>query len=97
MVALNGPRGAIPSGSAESESSHSRLIEQGAHARHLSASQPHCFPTAIQHKENPEAHVGSEISSDRRMLSRVYGEAFLLRATRARTRNLRSPRITYST
>ena len=40
---------------------------------------------------------GAKWASDRRMLSRVYGEAFLLRAARARGRNLRSPRITYST
>jgi len=51
---------------------------------------------AVQAKENPEAHVSSEISSNQQMFSRVYGEAFLLRAARARSRNLRSPRITYS-
>jgi hypothetical protein len=36
-------------------------------------------------------------ASDKRMVSRVYGAAFLLRARRVRGRNLRSPRITCST
>jgi hypothetical protein len=34
--------------------------------------------------------------ADRRTLSLVYGAAFLLRAARARGRNLRSPRTTYN-
>ncbi len=40
---------------------------------------------------------GCEFASDKRMRSRVYGTAFLVRAARARGRSLRSPRITYST
>ena len=33
-------------------------------------------------------------ASNKRMLSQVYGAAFLLRFAKARGRNLRSPRIT---
>ena len=47
--------------------------------------------------ETPVAHVVAKWASDKRVLSQVYGAPFLLRAARARGRNLRSPRITYST
>ena len=44
-----------------------------------------------------ERTLETKWASDKRMLSRCYGAPFLLRAARARGRNLRSPRITYST
>jgi hypothetical protein len=51
----------------------------------------------LSEKETPVAHVDAKWASDKRLLSRVYGAVFLLRAARACGRNLRSPRITYST
>jgi hypothetical protein len=51
----------------------------------------------ISREENPVAQLVAKWASDKRMVSRVYGAAFLLRAARARARNLRSPRFTYST
>jgi hypothetical protein len=51
----------------------------------------------LSQKGTPVASVVAKWASDKRLLSRVYGAAFLLRAARARGRNLRSPRIKYST
>jgi hypothetical protein len=48
-------------------------------------------------RQAPDAAPDTSQASDQRMPPRVYGAAFLLRAARARGRNLRSPRITYST
>jgi hypothetical protein len=52
---------------------------------------------ALSQEESRVAHVAATWAFDKRMLSQVYGAPFLLRAVRARGRNLRSPRITYST
>jgi hypothetical protein len=52
---------------------------------------------ALSQEGSPVAHVVATWAFDKRMLSQVYGAPFLLRAVRARGRNLRSPRITYST